>query len=68
MLYSVRHNKSVNKKDFNKSSLSTSHLSVQILLSLFVLPKCVKVITCNFPYYFARVWNFVSHIKKSSTE
>jgi len=31
-LFSVRRNKSVNKKDLNKSSLSTSHHSVQNLL------------------------------------
>lgn len=54
-LFSVRHNKSLNKKDFDKSSLCTSHRSVQNLLSLCVLPKCVRFVTCNFAYYFARV-------------
>jgi hypothetical protein len=67
-LFSVRHNKSMDKKGFNKSSLSTSHRSVQNLLSLCVLPKFQRVITCNFVCYFARVLNLVSRIKNSNTE
>jgi hypothetical protein len=54
-LFSVRHNKSVNKKDFNKSSLCTSHRSVQNRLLLCVLPISVRLVTRNFAYYFTRV-------------
>jgi hypothetical protein len=61
-LFSVRHNKSANRKDFNKSSLSTSHRSVQNHLSLCGLPVCVGVITCNFAYYFCTGVTFgISH-------